>query len=140
AAAASEHAAGGALVRVTAVGAGAEEWAARVLAMYAAWAERTGREAELLHGPAPRLVLRDATSYALLAGEAGLHRLSRRGRPSLLARVSVLSAEGGLAAEPAPDAPVVRIYREGRERSVRDPRSGVEVHDVDAVLAEGRIE
>ena len=55
-------------------------------------------------------------------------------------RLSVLSAEGGLSAEPAPDAPVVRIYREGRDRSVRDPRSGVEVHDVDAVLGEGRIE
>jgi hypothetical protein len=108
--------------------------------MYAAWAERTDREAEQLAEPAPGLALRDPASYALLSREAGLHRLSRRGRPSLLARVTVLSSEGGLAAEPPPDAPVVRIYREGRERSVRDPRSGVEVTDVDAVLGEGRIE
>ncbi len=137
AAAVEEGAAGpqdlGARVRVSAVGAGAEAWAEEVRGMYAGWASRRGLEHR--SGRAGLEVLAPR-AYVLLRGEAGLHRLSGTGgRRPTLARVAIL-ADGSPQASAEVDT-VVRVYSRGRHRFVRDPRTGVRVSDVRAVLAGG---
>jgi protein subunit release factor B len=110
------------------------------------------------------LYLKGSNVYELLRGEAGLHKLSSgtaEDRRRELARVTVLPAQD----VPVPDDPVkphaaltdvvrgrveahdendasafVRIYHEGRERFVRDPRTGVRLTDVSSVLEDGRID
>src|SRR5207253_1991458 len=62
-----------AVVRVTAVGQAAEPWARDVLAMYVAWAERTGREAAALEG-GDAVRIGGPSSRDLLESESGLHR------------------------------------------------------------------
>jgi ATP-dependent Clp protease ATP-binding subunit ClpA len=123
-------------VRVTAVGHGAEDWADAVLTMYAAWAERTGREVAPVNGGGI-VAISGPSSRDLLDSETGLHRrLGADGRP-LHARVTV-----GAPDQPAPDegSPVVvRIY-DDRRRQVRDPRTGVSVKDPASVLRYGRID
>jgi hypothetical protein len=133
----AEAAAGGGPQRVTLrvapLGPEAHGWAAEVAAMYVAWAgargfdaatsEHDGRVEVEIEGPALRTIL---------CGEAGLHRLAAAGRdrPAVACRV-------GLAGEDGADADgVARVYRRsGRQRDVRDPRTGVRRPDPDAVLA-----
>jgi ATP-dependent Clp protease ATP-binding subunit ClpC len=133
-----------AALRVTPVGRKSGGWAAELLVMYAAWAERTGRDVrEQEDPPSNSLVVEGLSSFDLLAGENGLHRRVLSDRQVLLARVTVTSANGdnGHAPEPADDpGTIVRIYEEGRRRSVRDPRTGTRVGNLDAVLREGRID
>jgi ATP-dependent Clp protease ATP-binding subunit ClpA len=129
-----------AIVVVTPVSAEAEDWAAALLAMYAAWAERTGRQAAPLRG---RLGISVSASFELLAGEGGLHRRELPDRSVELARVTVVRRDDdgeGDAAGPDDSGVVVRIYADGRRRGVRDPRSGVRVGNVDAVLRAGEID
>ena len=127
-----------AVVRVTPV-AGADEWASQLVAMYAAWAERTGRETARPPGSSFAVSIRGPSTFGLLRREAGLHRrLAADGGPQL-ARVAV-SADGTSAAEDGDDPVVVRVYAQGRRQFVRDPRTGVKVGDVAAVLAAGRID
>ena len=104
----------------------------------------------LLHGPGV---------YDVLRGEAGIHRLDRgtEARVRSLARVTVLAApEPHEASDPAQaalahlltarvgdqdgDGGIVRVYREGRQRFVKDPHTGVRVNDLHAVLREGQID
>jgi hypothetical protein len=110
------------------------------------------------------LYLKGSNVYELLRGEAGLHKRSSgtaEDRRRELARVTVLPAQD----VPVPDGPVhpqavvtelvrgsadaydehdtsafVRIYHEGRERLVRDPRTGVRLTDVSSVLEDGQID
>jgi hypothetical protein len=125
-----------AVIRITPVGPGGAEWASRLIAMYEAWAERTGREA--VRGPAPYSVAVDGlATYELLRGESGLHRHVRPDRTEALARVAVSAAATD---DDEADAVVVRVYEEGKRRVVRDPRTGARVSHVGSVLAEGVID
>ena len=125
----------------TPLDADAGAWAGELRAMYAAWARRTGREA----APAPEhpdaLVVSGAGSRALLAGEAGLHRREGAEGSRLIVRVRVTppGPDAGGEADGDP-ATVVRVYSDGQRTGVRDPRTGVTVGNVRAVLEEGRID
>jgi hypothetical protein len=124
-----------AVVRVTPVGPDAAGWADELLRMYAAWADRTGREAAAL-GDGRSLRVGGPSTRDLLEPENGLHR--RAGADGAwLARVAV-TAPGDEAPREAA-AVVVRVY-EDRARRVRDPRTGVSVRDLPAVLRHGRID
>jgi hypothetical protein len=129
-----------AVLRVTPVGRGAEDWARRLLAMYRAWAERTGRECTALphtHG----VVIEGPATFALLRGESGLHRLATAPHGLALARVSVGAQDDGPAPADDEDAGlVVRVYEEGRRRGVKDPRTGARVSHLGAVLEQGRLD
>jgi ATP-dependent Clp protease ATP-binding subunit ClpC len=97
-----------ALLRITALGRDSDAWAARLLAMYAAWAARKGYEytvfepAHLPEGErrrptpiAPTLYVIGSNVYEFLRGEAGLHKLHSgpaEDRQRDLARVTVLPA------------------------------------------------
>jgi hypothetical protein len=110
--------------------------------MYAAWAQRTGREASAPAGAAGALVVSGPGSHALLTTEAGLHRRDGADRTRRLVRVSVSAAgepagAGGADGDPGT---VVRIYQEGTRTGVRDPRTRVHVGNVAAVLQDGRID
>jgi ATP-dependent Clp protease ATP-binding subunit ClpC len=132
---------GAALVRVVPVG-DADEWAGALLAMYEAWAARTGRVCERLDKHRFAVRIEGLSSHSLLGVEAGLHRRIH-GQHTWLARVVVLR-DGSLDPLPAEASDeggdVVRIYSEGRQQFVRDPRSGVRVGDVSGVLDHGRID
>jgi hypothetical protein len=130
------------VVRITPVG-GADEWAEVLVAMYTAWAERTGREATRSSGTPFALAIRGPSTLRLLEREGGLHRrVVSDGEPQL-ARVAVAAEDGpvdaGRAAEAA-NSIVVRVYEQGRRQVVRDPRTGAKVGDVSAVLVGGRID
>ena len=130
-----------AVLACTPVGGEAAEWAQELLAMYAAWAQRTGREASRRSG-AGALVISGPGSLALLTTEAGLHRRDAADRTRRLARVSVSAAgdpSGAIASDGDPGT-VVRIYQEGPRTGVRDPRTRVQVGNVAAVLQDGRID
>jgi ATP-dependent Clp protease ATP-binding subunit ClpC len=131
-----------AVLTCTAVGGEAVEWADELLAMYAAWAERTGRETMRPAGTAGALVISGPASHALLRTEAGLHRRDGADRTRRLVRVSVAAAGEPSEAGPRDSDPgaVVRIYQEGTRNGVRDPRTGARVGDVAAVLRNGRID
>jgi hypothetical protein len=127
-----------ALVSVTPV-AGADEWASELVAMYVAWAERTGRDASRTPGGAPFAVsIHGPSTFGLLARETGLHRCVFADAEPQLARVAV-SADGQPPGQ-GDDPVVVRIYSQGRRQFVRDPRTGAKVGDVTAVLGAGRID
>jgi hypothetical protein len=127
----------------TPVGSGARAWAAELQAMYAAWAQRTGREVRRPRGGQGGIVIAGAGSHALLAGEAGLHRRDAADRSRLLVRVVVTPAGRSARADGdgAPDpGTVVRVYSDGKRTGVRDPRTGATVGNVRAVLEDGRID
>jgi hypothetical protein len=105
--------------------------------MYAAWAERTGREI-VADGPLGARIEGPAT-LDMLAAESGLHRRVLIEQAEELARVSV-TAPGEPAVESEDPGLVVRVYEQGKRRVVRDPRTGVRSSRVEAVLEEGRIE
>src|SRR4029078_13159533 len=80
-----------ALVRITALGRDSDEWAARLLAMYTAWAARKGYDYMVFdpaHPPegerrkhssiVPALYVIGSNVYEFLRGEAGLHHLDSR--------------------------------------------------------------
>jgi ATP-dependent Clp protease ATP-binding subunit ClpC len=126
------------VLRVTPVGPDAEAWAAEIHAMYVAWAARSGREPGVVETDAgPALEFEGTGAAALLAGEAGLHRLDGAGE-RLLARVAVEIEGVGPPADPA--GAVVRTYRRDARAAVRDPRTGVRCADVASVLRDGAIE
>jgi ATP-dependent Clp protease ATP-binding subunit ClpC len=132
-----------AAIRVVPVGAHSREWASELLAMYMAWAERTGRDVRRSDDPAENsATIEGFSSFDLLAGESGLHRRVLPDRDVLLARVVVVQANGGEAADAdaGNGGTVVRVYEQGRRQSVRDPRTGVRVGNVPAVLRDGRID
>ncbi|HJZ61026.1 MAG TPA: PCRF domain-containing protein, partial [Miltoncostaeaceae bacterium] len=133
AAAAEGEEAGGARVVVTALGPDAAEWAAEIATMYAAWAgaRRMDVNMEPPAGGRTELRLEGESCLELLLGEAGLHRLTGSGTRAV-ARVAVGALDGG---EPGSRDEIVRTYAQGRHRGVRDPRTGVRVGDVTAVLA-----
>ncbi len=125
-----------AVVRVVPIGEESGEWADELVAMYAAWAGRTGRELERV---AERTIrIEGLSTFDLLRAEAGIHRRTCAGREPELARVIVLDGvtddDGGEAGF------VVRVYEDGKRRGVRDPRTGVRRSHLIAVLAEGRID
>ena len=126
-----------AVLRVTPVG-GAEAWAAELVAMYLAWAARTGRDAEPVEGAPFALSIRGPATFGLLRREAGLHRRTVGDAAPQLARVAVSNGSGPAA--DGDDPVVVRVYAQGRRQFVRDPRTGASVGDVGAVLAGGRID
>lgn len=107
------------------------------------------------------LYLKGPNVYRFLQGESGLHKLNRgvgEERSRVLARVEVFqvppSAPVDDAANLGPliaalangasagdeESPVVRIYSQGRQRYVRDPRTNVRTNHVHAVLDEGQID
>jgi ATP-dependent Clp protease ATP-binding subunit ClpC len=132
-----------AALRVTPVGGESGAWANDLLAMYAAWAERTGRDFRPSDDDLTcACVIEGLSSFDLLVGESGLHRRVLPDRSVFLARVSVTSAEDGAEAPQAEDDPgaIVRVYEEGRRQAVRDPRTGVRVGNVESVLRGGRID
>jgi len=99
-----------ALLRIIALGRDSDEWAARLLAMYTAWAARKGYEYTVfdpIHSPEserrkhgtfmPALYVIGSNVYEFLRGEAGLHKLHSgpaEDRQRDLARVTVLPASG----------------------------------------------
>ncbi len=131
---------GEAVVRVVPVGDGAEGWAAELLAMYCAWANRTAREATRLDGGAIAARIDGPSTFDLLEGESGLHRRVLPDRSVVLARVVVAPASGAAAAADDDAGTVVRVYEEGRRRVVRDPRTGARETHLNAVIGEGRID
>ena len=131
---------GAASVRVNPIGAAGVDWAVELLAMYRAWAERTGRDVRERDDDAPGALLIDGPStLQLLAGECGVHRRRLADRTELLARVLVTSPDGAAPADADPDV-VVRVYEEGRRTGVKDPRTGTRSGALHDVLVEGRIE
>ena len=128
-----------AVVRVLPVGKAAG-WAEQLLGMYAAWAERTGREASRASGDGFGLTILGPATVDLLDGEAGLHRhVQPEGREELARVVIETPGEGGARAVEDPGA-VVRVYEDGKRRVVRDPRTGVRESHVSKVLREGWID
>jgi ATP-dependent Clp protease ATP-binding subunit ClpA len=145
AAAAADGPSGEVVLTVSPVGGEAAEFADRLVAMYAAWAERTGREVAREANEPRRLTIAGPATGALLAGEAGLHRHDLPESRRRLARVEVGPASPGadaLGDERQGDglAVVVRVYEEGQRTGVRDPRTGVTVGNLRAVLEEGQID
>ena len=131
---------GAASVRVNPIGAAGVDWAVELLAMYRAWAERTGRDVRERDDDAPGALLIDGPStLQLLTGECGVHRRRLADRTELLARVLVTSPDGAAPADADPDV-VVRVYEEGRRTGVKDPRTGTRSGALHDVLVEGRIE
>lgn len=133
-----------AVLTVTPVGSGAADWAAALAAMYTAWANRTGREVTPVQDNPRSLEIVGPGSLVLLRGEAGLHRRDRSGPDGgrQFARVTVrqsLTAEAPEENRIDPEQ-VVRVYHEGARTGVRDPRTGVRVGNLAAVLDEGRID
>ena len=129
-------------VQVVPIGAGTADWADELTGMYRAWAERSGRE--VIGRPESRhaLIIKGPASAALLAGEVGLHRRIIGVDSEHLARVMIETANGSDAGAPRKEAhraSVVRIY-DVPKRSVRDPRTGVQVRDPSSVLREGKID
>lgn len=127
-------------MRFAPISIGSEEWAATLRTVYRTWAERTGREALTdNHG---QLVITGPGSYALLASEAGLHRRENSDRHRQIVRVLVAADDGAGARRVSitETSEVVRVYSEGRHTGVRDPRTGVSVGNLDAVLQRGRID
>lgn len=143
----------------TPVGSASLGWAQALLEMYAAWARRTGHEVTQPAGEGLCLGIAGPGSYALLRGEAGLHRRDRSGPEGRreLARVEVTATptaaslgppdtdarattETGLENDLNQPGRVVRVYSEGARTGVRDPRTGVRVGNLMAVLTEGRID
>jgi ATP-dependent Clp protease ATP-binding subunit ClpC len=127
---------GPALIRIVPVD-GAEEWAEALVAMYTRWAERTGRQAERVQEHRYALSVGGLSARDLLRNERGLHR-HIHGENVFLARVIIEPA--GSDGESTGRPEVVRVYSEGRQQFVRDPRSGIRVGDVGSVLRQGRIE
>ena len=129
-------------VTCTPIGAAAEGWAQELLAMYAAWAHRTARTATPVRRDPHSITIDGLGAHALLGPEQGLHRREgpRRSDHDTV-RVTV-SANGRRIAAAAADEPgeIVRVYSVGRRTGVRDPRTGVVVGNVRAVLDEGRID
>jgi hypothetical protein len=78
-----------AVVRVIPVGHDGTQWAAQLLAMYRAWADRTARDATTVADDALALRIDGLATLDLLAGETGLHRHVRPDRTEALARVIV---------------------------------------------------
>ena len=130
---------GVAVVRVVPVGEGGAAWARELLEMYAAWAERTGREASERDGSGNAIRIEGLSTFDLLQGEAGLHRRSTAGREPELARV-IVAADGADDEADGEPGSVVRVYEDGKRRGVRDPRSGVRQSHLIAVLREGKID
>jgi len=144
----------------------AEDWARQVQRMYELWAERKGYQCVPVSAdPAERARLPHANGvflqgsgvFQFLRSEAGLHKLnagSAEDRRRHLARVFVYAAPDASDGEPAlalatrlvsaapeeDEGEVARIYQAGRHRYVRDPRTGVRITHVDAVLKEGQID
>jgi ATP-dependent Clp protease ATP-binding subunit ClpC len=120
---------------------GATEWAEELLAMYAAWADRTSRAASRDDQRPHALHVSGPASHQLLLGEAGLHRRDRSGQPSALVRVSIRrpDQEDARQAEDE-DGLVVRVYATGRRQAVHDPRTRARHGNVEAVLQDGRID
>ncbi len=125
-----------AYITVTGVGALANEWASDLTGMYAAWAERTGREARRT-GDEAEVQIEGISSYLLLRAESGLHRWVDDEHASILARVSVRQSP---REDDREGATIVRQYYQGRRQFVRDPRTGVRVNNVEAVLNQGAID
>jgi protein subunit release factor A len=117
-------------VRVTAIGAAADVWAADLAAMYVAWAKRTARDATLATDECTVAIAGPATRELLLA-EAGIHRRRFPDRSEVDARVSI---------DGATDDRIVRVYEEGRRTIVRDPRTNVRETSLEDVVREGRID
>jgi hypothetical protein len=126
-------------VRVTPVGQGGHQWARQLTAMYAAWAERTSRDATTGANGRHEVRIDGLATFDLLAGETGLHRHVRPDRSEALARVTVSSPRTEPRDDDAP-AVVVRVYEEGKRRVVRDPRTGARHSHVAEVLEEGMID
>jgi ATP-dependent Clp protease ATP-binding subunit ClpA len=132
---------GGAVVRVVGIGTDAERWASSLFAMYVAWAERTGREVAGLPSQGT-IRIEGLSSFALLRGEQGLHRLDRS-EGSQLARVIVSPLDqdgGGGAADEDAVNEVIRVYSQGRRSFVRDTRTGVRVGNLVAVVERGDLD
>jgi ATP-dependent Clp protease ATP-binding subunit ClpC len=130
------------------------DWPGRILAMYAAWAERRRMQFERLdggEGSAPLLSVSGFGAHRTLAREAGLHVLELppgEGRRREVARVRVVAgldeavAEAGrrkvlaarLAAAPELKT-VVRRYRERPSPLVRDTATGRRSGNLDQILA-----
>ena len=129
-----------AVITCAPVGGEARGWAGQLLEMYAAWAERTGREVARVPGETLRLTIAGPGSYALLVSEAGLHRHDLPKKRQEFARVVV--GRDGRASDDAGSATglVVRVYSEGARNGVRDPRTRVAVGNLQAVLEQGRID
>jgi ATP-dependent Clp protease ATP-binding subunit ClpC len=139
AAAAAGGDSGGAVVRAIPVG-HATAWAERLLEMYAAWAERTARQAIRSSADELSLTISGPATFDLLAGEAGLHRHVQPERHDELARIAI--GEPGSVTERREDDPgaVVRVYEEGKRRVVRDPRTGIRESHLIRVLDQGHID
>lgn len=122
---------------------------------------RSAPESDEPRLPQPNgLFLQGSGVARFLRGEAGLHKLnagSAEDRRRHLARVSIYRAPelpdperaeeiAALAARIVSEAAaddegeVVRIYQSGRHRYIRDPRTGVRVTHVEAVLEEGQLD
>jgi ATP-dependent Clp protease ATP-binding subunit ClpA len=139
AAAAAGPETGAATIRVTPVGPPAAGWARQLLAMYAAWAERTGRDAVSDVDEALSVTIDGPATLALLAGEAGLHRHVLPDGTEQLARVTVVDP-AETADAPEAGGTVARVYEEGKRRVVRDPRTGARLSHVASVLEKGHID
>jgi protein subunit release factor B len=105
--------------------------------MYAAWAERTGRDLQATSEDS-ELRLSGGAAYELLRFESGIHRRVR-GESDELARV-IVERDCAVREEEVDPGIVVRIYDQARRQGVRDPRTGVRVGNVTSVLEDGRID
>jgi ATP-dependent Clp protease ATP-binding subunit ClpA len=126
-----------ACIRVLPIGTNDRTWADTLRTMYAAWAERTGRDLQATSEDG-QLLLSGAAAYELLRFESGIHRRVL-GESDDLARV-IVERDGAVREEEVDPGIVVRIYDQARRQGVRDPRTGVRVGNVTSVLEDGRID
>jgi protein subunit release factor A len=140
----STHGTSTAIVSVAPLGMSGEEWANKLAGMYSGWAARTGRDSTTeMNGASCIVRISGPAAYELLVTETGLHRRVLTTGRTLMARVIVSRPredgdhdvrEGGNHR-----ATIVRIYDDSRRR-VRDPRTDVQVKDIESVLRDGRID
>jgi ATP-dependent Clp protease ATP-binding subunit ClpC len=139
-----------ALLRISALGRDSDEWAARLLAMYTAWAARKGYEYTVFdpsNSPeserrkhsavAPALYVIGSNVYEFLRGEAGLHKLHSgpaEDRQRDLARVTVLPVTD----IPEPDDPASLSAALARLAASAAPSDADESGAVARVYSQGR--
>ncbi|NET09297.1 MAG: AAA domain-containing protein [Symploca sp. SIO2B6] len=154
-----------ALLKFVAIGSDSYAWMEQVVHLYMTWADHKGYEYHSLP-PTPErrawgLYLHGSNVFTILQGEAGVHKLNQgdaQHRQRYLVRLQVVPVPETFAkdmaqdeihqlmlaevprAEVAQSDTLARVYTQGRHASVRDPRTGVKISNVRAVLERGEVD
>ncbi|NET47440.1 MAG: PCRF domain-containing protein [Merismopedia sp. SIO2A8] len=153
------------MLKFVAIGSDSYTWMEQVVHLYMTWADHKGYEYHSLP-PTPErrawgLYLHGSNVFTILQGEAGVHKLNQgdaQHRQRYLVRLQVVPVPETFAkdmaqdeihqlmlaevprAEVAQSDTLARVYTQGRHASVRDPRTGVKISNVRAVLERGEVD